>query len=212
MGGESSSGSDSSMTNEQLNRAKRNREQKEREQSRQKAFEVYEQYPGDMLQTDQRVLDNIKLATDLENRARKSEINIPIPTMGTVAMNTISSINYGNQAKQLRAGGKAVYDEQGTYRGVVGSDLTGLGKGYWGDADYDPIGRSQGVEYNTKTGTYTTSQIQQQDSGSETTNNTPSNTQTTAINKTDSTTTLSTASRRALISSGGGSALRRNLI
>ena len=211
--GESPSGSDSSMSNQQLNKAKKNREAKEQEQSRNKAFDTYEQYPGDMLQTDKRVLDNIKIATDLENKARTSQINLPVPTLGSIAMNTVSSINYNNQAKQLRGGGNPVFDDKGDYQGVVGKGTFG-GKVYSGNADYSPIGRSQGSSFNSATGTYTSSKMQSTggDDNSQASNNTPSNTQTTAIDKTDSTTSLSTASRRALISGGGGGATRRNLI
>ncbi len=43
---------------------------------------------------------NVRIARDLEQKAKSSQINIPIPTVGSVAMNTISSINYNNQAKQ----------------------------------------------------------------------------------------------------------------
>tara|TARA_R110001599_G_scaffold199653_1_gene396387 strand:+ start:114 stop:752 length:639 start_codon:yes stop_codon:yes gene_type:complete len=211
--GESPSGSDSSMSNQQLNKAKKNREAKEQEQSRNKAFDTYKQYPGDMLQTDKRVLDNIKIATDLENKARTSQINLPVPTLGSIAMNTVSSINYNNQAKQLRGGGNPVFDDKGDYQGVVGKGTFG-GKVYSGNADYSPIGRSQGSSFNSATGTYTSSKMQSTggDDNSQSSNNTPSNTQTTAIDKTDSTTSLSTASRRALISGGGGGATRRNLI
>ena len=209
MGGESSGGSDNSMSNDQLNRAKRNREAKEREQSRNKAFQVYEQYPGDMLQTDKRVLDNIKIASDLENKARSSQVNLPIPTVGSVAMNTISSINYNNQAKQLRSGGNAVFDNKGEYQGVVSKGTFG-GKVYSGNADYSPIGRSQGASFNSATGTYTSSQMQSSgNDNSESSNNTPNNTQTTSVNKTDSTTSLSTATRRSLITGGGPDAKRR---
>ena len=157
---------------------------------------------------------NINLAKDLESRASKSEINVPIPTMGTIAMNTISSINYKNQANQLRAGGNAVYDEQGTYRGVVGKDLTGMGRGYWGDADYSPIGRSQGATFDSATGTYKSSQIQtaSNDSGSESSNNTPTNTQVAVENKTDSTTSLDPKAKRSLLASKQGGANTRYFI
>tara|TARA_R110002153_G_scaffold270413_1_gene436752 strand:- start:44 stop:688 length:645 start_codon:yes stop_codon:yes gene_type:complete len=213
--GESSSGSDSSMSNQQLNKAKKNREVKEQEQSRNKAFDTYKKYPGDMLQTDKRVLDNIKIATDLENKSRTSQINIPIPTVGSVVMNTISSANYKNQAKQLRGGGNAVYGDKGEYQGVVHGGTFG-GKVYSGNADYSPIGRSQGASFNSATGTYTSSKMESSGNDgndSQASNNTPSKTQTTAIDKTDSTTTsLSTASRRSLLSGGGAGAARRNLI
>lgn len=156
---------------------------------------------------------NTRLARDLEDKAKTSQINLPVPTIGSVAMNTVSSINYNNQAKQLRGGGNPVFDDKGDYQGVVGKGTFG-GKVYSGNADYSPIGRSQGASFNSATGTYTSSQMQSTggDDNSQSSNNTPSNTQTTAIDKTDSTTSLSTASRRALISGGGGGATRRNLI
>jgi len=156
---------------------------------------------------------NTRLARDLEDKAKTSQINLPVPTLGSIAMNTVSSINYNNQAKQLRGGGNPVFDDKGDYQGVVGKGTFG-GKVYSGNADYSPIGRSQGASFNSATGTYTSSKMQSTggDDNSQSSNNTPSNTQTTAIDKTDSTTSLSTASRRALISGGGGGATRRNLI
>ena len=211
MGGPSS---DENQANEFVSGANKTRANAARnKKQRDDAFKTYEQYPGDMLQTDKRVLDNIKIATDLENKARTSQINLPVPTIGSVAMNTVSSINYNNQAKQLRSGGNAVFDDKGDYQGVVGKGTFG-GKVYSGNADYSPIGRSQGASFNSATGTYTSSKMQSSggDDNSQASNNTPSNTQTTAIDKTDSTTSLSTASRRALISGGGGGATRRNLI
>ena len=139
-----------------------------------------------------------------------------MPTVGTIAANTISSINLNNQANQLRSGGNAVFDDKGDYQGVVHGGTFG-GKVYSGNADYSPIGRSQGATFNNATGNYTSSQMQSsggggEDENSQSSNNTPSRTQTTAIDKTDSTTSLSSASRRALISGGGGGAQRRNLI
>lgn len=211
MGGPSS---DENQANEFVSGANKTRANAARnKKQRDDAFKTYEQYPGDMLQTDKRVLDNIKIATDLENKARTSQINLPVPTIGSIAMNTVSSINYNNQAKQLRSGGNAVFDDKGDYQGVVGKGTFG-GKVYSGNADYSPIGRSQGASFNSATGTYTSSKMQSSggDANSQASNNTPSNTQTTAIDKTDSTTSLSTASRRALISGGGGGASRRNLI
>lgn len=213
MGGESSGGSDSSMSNEQLNRAKRNREAKERQASFNQYNKMQQPSPeGGSAQlpskaTMNTVQDNISIAQSLERKAKSSQINLPVPTVGSIAMNTISSINYNNQAKQLRSGGNAVFDNKGEYRGVVSEGR------YSGAADYSPIGRSQGVSFNSATGNYTSSQMQSSgDNNSESSNNTPNNTQTTAINKTDSTTSLSTASRRSLISGGGGGASRRNLI
>ena len=125
MGGESSGGSDSSMSNQQLNRAKRNREAKERQASFNQYNKMQQPSPeGGSAQlpskaTMNTVQDNISIAQSLERKAKSSEFNVPIPTLGTVAMKTISSINYNNQAKQLRGGGNAVFDNKGEYRGVV---------------------------------------------------------------------------------------------
>jgi len=211
MGGESSGGSENSMSNEQLNRAKRNREAKERQASFNQYNRMQKPSPeGGAAQlpsqkTMNTVQDNISIAQGLERKAKSSQINLPVPTIGSVAMNTVSSLNYNNQAKQLRSGGNAVFDNKGEYRGVVSDGR------YSGNADYSPIGRSQGVSFNSATGNYTSSQMQSSggDDNSQSSNNTPSNTQTTAIDKTDSTTSLSTASRRSLITGGGPDAKRR---
>ena len=164
---------------------------------------------------------NVNIARDLEQKAKGSQINVPIPTVGTVAMNTISSINYNNQAKALREGGRAVYDSKGrgydpmfpkqNYVGVVHKNAFGANV-YSGTQGFSPIGRDD-AQFDPKTGTYSTSEMQQ-DSGndSQSQNVTPTKTQTSVEDRTDSTTTLSTASRRALIAGGGGGAARRNLI
>lgn len=218
MGGESSGGSDNSMSNNQLNRAKRNREAKERQASFNQYNKMQQPSPeGGSAQlpskaTMNTVQDNISIAQNLERKAKSSELNIPIPTIGSVAMNTISSMNYNYQAKELRSGGNAVFDKKGEYQGVVGKGTFG-GKVYSGNTGYSPLGRSQGVSFNSATGRYTSSQMQTSgNDNSESSNNTPNNTQTTSVNKTDSTTSLSAASRRSLISGGGGGASRRNLI
>ena len=220
MGGESSS-TDTSNPNEMRSRERRAKE-------RQKAFEQrgsrssyyntpveYKQKAGSRggyAEVDR----NTRLARDLERQASASTtitgnkaIDMMIPGYGSLT--NISAFSKRQQASALRGGGRPVYDEKGAYQGVVSKNFIGANV-YSGNADFSPIGRSQGVTYNAQTGTYTASQMQQQDSGSESTNNTPSNTQTTAVNKTDSTKSLSIASRRALITGGGGSALRRNLI
>ncbi len=164
---------------------------------------------------------NVEIARDLEQKAKSSQINVPIPTVGTVAMNTISSINYNKQAKELRAGGRAVYDSKGkgydpmfpkqNYVGVVHKNAFGANV-YSGTQGFSPIGRDD-AQFDAKTGTYSTSEMQQ-DSGndSQSQNVTPTKTKAPVEDKTDSTVTLSTASRRALIAGGGGGAARRNLI
>ena len=91
------SSADENQANEFVSGANKTRANAARnKKQRDDAFKTYEQYPGDMLQTDKRVLDNIKIATDLENKARTSQINLPVPTIGSVAMNTISSFSAQN--------------------------------------------------------------------------------------------------------------------
>jgi len=215
MGSESSSNSSEfDMSNQSLNRARQNRDKKER----QSGFDTYNRQTSASKKNEKKggtalpvsrptkaVTQNMRLAQDLEEKAKQSQINIPVPTFGTVAANTISSLNYTNQAKQLRSGGNAVFDSMGNYQGVV-SDGT-----YSGNADFSPIGRSD-VSFDSKTGNYT-SAMQRDSGGSEQGNNTQGNTNVSSTNVTDSTgTSLSTASRRALISGAGGGASRRNLL
>lgn len=216
MGSESSSNSSEfDMSNQSLNRARQNRDKKER----QSGFDTYNRQTSASKKNEKKggtalpvsrptkaVTQNMRLAQDLEEKAKQSQINIPVPTFGTVAANTIASLNYTNQAKQLRSGGNAVFDSMGNYQGVV-SDGT-----YSGNADFSPIGRSD-VSFDSKTGNYTSSAMQRDSGGSEQGNNTQGNTNVSSTNVTDSTgTSLSTASRRALISGAGGGASRRNLL
>ena len=221
---------ENSMSNDQLKKAKKNRRDKEREMSRDKAFKTYEQYPGDMLQTDKRVLDNIDIAKNLEYRAnntnfmgkeREKNFSIGGKDLGFNLMDTslvakgldaVQKSNYLNQAGKLRAGGKAVFGDKGSYQGVVSKNSFGNSV-YSGNADYSPIGRSEGASYNTETGTYTSTKMDSTaGNDSEAMNNTPDKTKVKAINKTDSTTSLSSSSRRSLIAGSGGGATRRNLI
>lgn len=84
------------------------------------------------------VRPNISLAMDLEEKARKGQINVPIPTVGSVALNTISTLSARQQAEALRQGGTPVFD-QGEYKGVVSTNFLG-GRVYSGDPAFDPIG------------------------------------------------------------------------
>ena len=43
------------------------------------------------------VRPNISLAMDLEEKARKGQINVPIPTVGSVALSTISTLSARQQ-------------------------------------------------------------------------------------------------------------------
>ena len=201
------------------NRAKAKQEAK----SRQDSFDNYQEQRKaaskgiDVMITPKEaktVRENAGLAMDLDAKAKKSVINVPVPTVGTVAMNTISSLNYKNQAKQLRSGGRPVYDmTDGSYQGVVHSGIGG--KVYSGNPDYSPIGRTDGIS-TTKSGSITATRVDStqgsDNNDSQKQNVTPTKTQTPVEDKTDSTVTLSTASRRALIAGGGGGAARRNLI
>jgi hypothetical protein len=159
------------------------------------------------------VRDNASIAMDFDAKAKDSKVNIPGTT--GIALSTVQSINYSNIASGLRGGGYAVTNaKDGSVQGVVTKNFFG-GNVYSGNSGFDPIGRSQGANFNMGTNQYSVEQSQDNGGGesdSQATNNTPSRTQTTAIDKTDSTTSLSTASRRSLISGGGGGATRRNLI
>ena len=121
--------------------------------------------------------------------------------------------NYKNQASALRAGGNPVYDAKGAYQGVVGKNAFG-GKGYYGNADFSPIGRSQGTKFDAATGTYTSSKIQEVDGGSDSNNVTNGSTQATATNTTNSTKSLDPGAKRTLLSnsSDGSGTTRRNFI
>jgi hypothetical protein len=162
---------------------------------------------------------NVNIARDLEQKAKGSQINVPIPTVGTVVMNTISSMNYNNQAKALRGGGRAVYDSKGrgydpmfpnqNYVGVVHQNALGHTV-YSGRQGFSPIGRTD-AQYNAETGTYTTSKMQQ-DSSSESSNNTPTNTQVAVKNRTDSTTSLDPKAKRSLLASSQGGTNTRYFI
>ena len=123
-------------------------------------------------------------------------------------LDMIQTENYNNQASVLRGGGKPVFDDKGGYQGVVGENYLGANV-YSGNADFSPIGRSQGSSYNSATGTYTSSKIQESND-TESSNVTPGKTHTTATNKTNSTSSnLSIASRRSLVQGGGPDATRR---
>jgi len=134
MGGGPSGGGDStgnSMTNKDVAKAKANKQRKEMAQSG-------VQDPLDFT----RLTENLQ-AQKLEREAEKSQINLPIPTLGSVAMNTISSFSARNQAKELRRGGEMITDDKGNYQGVVGKNFLG-GRVYSGNPDFDPIGGKPG--------------------------------------------------------------------
>lgn len=130
MGGGPSGGGDStgnSMTNKDVAKAKANRDRNEMAKSG-------VQDPLDFT----RLKENLQ-AQKLEREAQKSQINLPIPTLGSIALNTISSFSAQNQAKELRRGGEMVTDNKGNYQGVVGKNFLG-GRVYSGNPDFDPIG------------------------------------------------------------------------
>ena len=131
MGGGPSGGGDStgnSMTNKALSKAKANRDRKEMAQSG-------VQDPLDFT----RLKENLQ-ARELEKKAEKGQINVPVPTLGSVAINTIGSLAMQQQAKELRRGGEMVTDDKGEYKGVVGTNFLG-GRVYSGDPSFDPMSR-----------------------------------------------------------------------
>tara|TARA_R100001463_G_scaffold24880_2_gene59250 strand:+ start:11926 stop:12609 length:684 start_codon:yes stop_codon:yes gene_type:complete len=202
---------------EATNRAKAEQEAK----SRQSSFDDYQQQRSaasqgiDVMISPQKaktVRENAGLAMMLDERAKTSQIKVPIPTLGTVAMGTISSISSKQQARALRSGGIPVYDSSSSmfdadkdYRGVVKDGR------FSGDPSFSPIGRSEGVT-RTESGSYSVS-AKSDDGG----NDSPTE-EIISPSPKDMTTpkpkapSISTASRRALISGAGGGALRRNLL
>lgn len=131
MGGGPSGGGDStgnSMTNKDVAKAKANRDRKEMAQSG-------VQDPLDFT----RLKENLQ-ARELEKKAEKGQINVPVPTMGSIALNTIGGLAMQQQARELRRGGEMVTDDQGEYKGVVGTNFLG-GRVYSGDPAFDPMSR-----------------------------------------------------------------------
>ncbi len=200
---------------EATNRAKAEQEAK----SRQSSFDDYQQQRSaasqgiDVMISPQKaktVRENAGLAMMLDERAKTSQIKVPIPTLGTVAMGTISSISSKQQARALRSGGIPVYDSSSSmfdadkdYRGVVKDGR------FSGDSSFSPIGRSEGVT-RTESGSYSVSaKSDDNDSPTEEIISPSPKDMTTPKPKAPS---ISTASRRALISGAGGGALRRNLL
>ena len=202
--------------------AETNRQKAEQEaKSRQSSFDNYQEQRKaasqgiDVMITPKEaktVRENAGLAMMLDERAKKSQIKVPIPTLGTVAMGTISSISSKQQARALRSGGIPVYDSSSSmfdadkdYRGVVKDGR------FSGDPSFSPIGRSEGVT-RTESGSYSVS-AKSDDGG----NDSPTE-EIISPSPKDMTTpkpkapSISTASRRALISGAGGGALRRNLL
>ncbi len=86
-----------------------------------------------------RLKENLQ-ARELEKQAEKGQIKVPVPTMGTIVLNTIASKAALQQAADLRRGGEMVTDEKGEYQGVIGTNFLG-GRVYSGNPDYDPMSR-----------------------------------------------------------------------
>lgn len=170
---------------------------------------------------------NVALAEDLEYKAKNTNFmgkergknfsifgkdlgfNLMDTSIVGMGLDAVQKSNYRGQADKLRAGGKPVYGDKGAYQGVVSKNFFGL-NAYSGNADYSPIGRSQGSSYNSSTGTYTSSKMQEDpnQSDSQVSNSTPSNTQASAQNRTDSTSSLNPETKRKLAgnaASGGTS-------
>ena len=86
-----------------------------------------------------RLKENLQ-AQQLEKQAEKGQINVPIPTMGSIALNTIGGLAGLQQARELRRGGEMITDDKGEYKGVVSTNILG-GRVYSGDPAFDPISR-----------------------------------------------------------------------
>lgn len=178
------------------------------------------------------VARNMNLASDLEKRAStqdwtgqdRSKHNIGVKgtsmqmnlreamfPFGRV-MTEIQSQAYKSQAEHLRKGGKPVYDKYENYQGVVHKNWLGH-TSYSGRIGWNPLGRSD-VNYNTESGSYTSSFKDDLQGGSESSNVNTSNVD--ANNVTDSqTASVKPTVRKSLLASnmsGGGDAKRRGLI
>ena len=201
---------------EATNRAK----QQQEEASRQVAFDDYQQQRKaaaqgiDVMISPQKastVRENAGLAMMLDERAKSSQINVPVPTFGTVAMGTISSASARQQARALRSGGRPVYDASSTmfdadkdYRGVVKDGI------YSGDPDFNPLGRDDFTR--TASGSYSIMGATSDASGGNMKEEVASPTMKDMTTSRPTSPSISTASRRALIAGAGGGASRRNLL
>ena len=201
---------------EATNRAK----QQQEEASRQSAFDDYQQQRkaaaqgiDEMIspQKASTVRENAGLAMMLDERAKSSQINVPIPTFGTVAMGTISSASARQQARALRSGGRPVYDASSTmfdadkdYRGVMKDGV------YSGDPDFNPLGRDDVTR--TASGSYSLMGATSDASAGNMKEEVASPTMKDMTTSRPTSPSISTASRRALIAGAGGGASRRNLL
>ena len=201
---------------EATNRAK----QQQEEASRQSAFDDYQaqrraasQGIDEMIspQKASTVRENAGLAMMLDERAKSSQINIPVPTFGTVAMGTVSSASARQQARALRSGGRPVYDASSTmfdadkdYRGVMKDGV------YSGDPDFNPIGRDDVTR--TASGSYSVMGATSDPSSGNIKEEVASSSMQDMTTSKPSSPSISTASRRALIAGAGGGASRRNLL
>ena len=79
-----------------------------------------------------RLAENLQ-AQRLEREAERGQIKVPVPTLGTVAINTIGSAARQQQARELRRGGEMILGPSGEYKGVVREGV------YSGDPAFDPI-------------------------------------------------------------------------
>lgn len=127
-GGPSGGGDDTNVTNRELARARADRDRREMAQSG-----VQDPYEFTRLK------ENLQ-AQQLEKQAEKGQINVPIPTMGSIALNTIGGLAARQQARELRRGGEMITDDKGEYKGVVSTNFLG-GRVYSGDPAFDPISR-----------------------------------------------------------------------
>ena len=199
---------------EATNRAKEEQERK----SREIAFRDYQQQRKaaskgiDLMISPEKagtVRENAGLAMMLDERAKTSQLNVPVPTFGTIAMGTISSLSARQQARALRAGGRPVYDASSSmfdankdYRGVMKDGV------YSGDPAFNPIGRDD--IKRTASGSYSLTASENDSSGGP--SEVVANSTMRDMTSKSSSPSISTASRRALIAGAGGSASRRNLL
>ena len=120
-GGPSGGGDDTNVTNRELAKARADRDRREMAQSG-----VQDPYEFTRLE------ENLQ-AQRLEREAERGQIKVPVPTLGSVAINTIGSLARQQQARELRRGGEMILGPSGEYKGVVREGV------YSGDPDFDPI-------------------------------------------------------------------------
>ena len=108
-GGPSGGGGDptgNAMTNRDIARAEQNRNEREQKEAKKRADKERAKMAKTGVQDPYeftRLAENLQ-ARELEKKAEKGQIKVPVPTLGSVAINTIGSLAMQQQARELRRG------------------------------------------------------------------------------------------------------------